>query len=460
MAVAAERPPGVLVAVLLAALAQGQAVPGAAQEPDPLSLSEALTIARRESPTLAGSEAALASAAADRLQRLGALLPAVDASTSWSTAHSRSFTATDVFGDPTAREVAVESTTRGTTQSLGLGVTLFDGGESWSAFKAASARREAAVAAADRAWTEVRAGVATAFFALMEAREALEIERALLEARRADVERTEGLFRVAAADPIDLLGARIEASRQEAAMAAAVEEAEKAGIELGRAIGVGGSVEEGLVAPLDPFDPDSLDLASLVAAALEGHPDLARRAADLRAAEAEADAEGWLAYLPTVRGSAGWGRSEFGDADQEFFHLDPRNSSWDFRLSLSLPVFDGFARQAERSRAAAGMDSAEEELRAARLNVEAEVRRRFLDLRNAWRQLELERSTVEMARERAEMARERHRIGAIDFVRLQEVLDQATVAERARVLRHYGWYRALVELERAAGRPVALPDVP
>ncbi|HUP21261.1 MAG TPA: TolC family protein, partial [Gemmatimonadota bacterium] len=435
---------------------------GAAQEPPAgaLSLTDALVVARRESPALAESHAALATAAADRLQRLGALLPSVDASISWSTAHSRSFTATDVFGDPTAREVAVESTTRGATQSLGLGVTLFDGGESWSGVRAATERRRAADAATRRAWIDVRAAVATAYFALMESREALGLERALLEARRADVERTEGLFRVAAADAIDLLGVRIEASRQEAGVSAAVEEAEKAGIDLGRSMGTGGAIESALAAPLEPFDPDSLDLDALVAAALEAHPELARATAEFRAARAEADAEGWLAYLPTVHGSAGWGRSEFGGSEQEFFHLDPRNSSWNFRLTLSLPVFDGFARQAGRARATAAVNAAEERLEAALLDAEAEVRRRFLDLRNAWRQLELERTTVEMARERAEMARERHRIGAIDFVRLQEVLDQATEAERARVLRHYGWYRALVELERAAGRAVALPDVP
>ena len=426
-------------ALILVVFTVGPAVPGAAQVADPMPLADALAVARRESPDLAESRSALVTAAANRLQSAGALLPSVDASTSWSTAHSRSFTATDVFGDPTAREVAVESTTRGVSQSVALGVTLFDGGDSWSALKAASARRDAAWASSERAWTEVRARVATAYFAVMEAREALALELTLFEARRADVERTEGLFRVAAADQIDLLGARIE---------------------LGRSMGVGGSVEEPLVAPLEPFDPDSLDLDALVSSALDRHPDLARGEANLRAAEAEADAQGWLAYLPSVRGSAGWGRSEFGGAEQDFFHLDPRNSSWDVRLSLSLPLFDRFARQADRSRTAAAMEAAEEGLRAARLDVEAEVRRRFLDLRNAWRQLELQRTTVEMARERAERARERHRIGAIDFVRLQEVLDQATVAERARVLRHYGWYRALVELERAAGRAVALPDVP
>jgi outer membrane protein TolC len=59
-----------------------------------------------------------------------------------------------------------------------------------------------------------------------------------------------------------------------------------------------------------------------------------------------------------------------------------------------------------------------------------------------------------MARERASLARESYEAGGIDFMRLQQVLDGATEAERALVQRRFDYYRALVELEAAVGRPV------
>lgn len=426
-----------------------------AETPAVLTLDEALHIARRANPELARARNAVRRAAADRLERTGLLLPSVEASSRFSTAHTRRFTTTDVFGDPTAREQAVESTTRGSSQSIDLSISLFDGGDGWTGLRAAGARREAAEADADARWVETRARVANAYFTLMERREAAEVERALLEARVDDVERTEALFRVVAADQIDVLGARIEAARQEGALAAAAEVGEKAELELGRALGTGGGVDARLVLPFEPFDPGTLDADSLVEGALASHPDVARLTAEGRAAEHERADEGWLAYLPSVDARLGYGRSEFGDTDQPFFELDPRNTAWDFQVALSLPLFDGFRREAARTRARVATDDAAEALRARRLDVEFEVRVRWLNLRNAWRQLELEEATVAMARDRVELAREKYGIGAIDFIRLQQVVEQATAAERGLVRSRYEWYRALVKLERAVGRPLA-----
>jgi len=423
-----------------------------------LTLAEALAVAARESPALEQARGAVSRAAADRLEGVGRLLPSLNATSGFSTTRVRRFTTTDVFGDPAAREEAVTATTRGSTQGLGLSATLFDQGESIAAARAAGARRAAAEAALEARWSELRAEVARAYVTLLERREAIEVERALLDARAGDVERTEALFRVVAADEIDVLGARIEARRQEAQLAAAEEAAQRAELELGRAMGIDGPADVRLVEPLAPFDPDSLDGEALVDLAREAHPEVRRLAAELEAARREENAEGWVAWLPRVDARASYDRSEYGGADAPFFVLDPRDTAWSFGLSLTLPVFDRFSRQAERSRARASVRSAGAALRERDLAVQAGVRTRWLELRNAWRQLVLEEATVEMARERARLAREKYQIAALDFTRLQQALDQATAAERALVQRRFDWHRALVELERAVGRPVALPD--
>ena len=445
---------GVLLAVTASPAPAAQQTPSS----DPLTLAEALATAGRESPALAVERSAVDRAAADRLGSVGALLPALDATAGFTTTWTRRFTTTGDFGDPATREEAVEATTRSSFQGVGLSAILFDGGERWTDLSVGTARREAARASLAARWTEVRAEVARAYVTLVERREVVEVERAILESRRADVERTEALFRVAAADRIDLLGARIEARRQEALLAGALEEAAKAELALGRAMGTGSAAREALLLPVEPFDPDSLEIEVTVRAALDDHPTIVRDRAELRAAEAEAASEGWLAWLPSLGVSAGWNRSEFGGPDLPFFELDPRNSSWDVGISLSLPLFDRFSRRVERARARAAVDAADANLRVARLDVESEMRSRLLDLRDAWRRLEIERAAAALARERAEMAREHHRIGAIDFVRLQEVVDQSTAAERAVVAARHGWYRAVVELERAAGRGIVLPD--
>ena len=114
-----------------------------------------------------------------------------------------------------------------------------------------------------------------------------------------------------------------------------------------------------------------------------------------------------------------------------------------------------FARRAGRARARAAAADGDALLRARRLEAETAVRARLLDLRSAWRSLQAESEAAAMARERADLARETYEAGAIDYTRLQQILDGATEAERGLVQRRFDYYRALIELEHAVGRPVA-----
>ncbi|MGH7589425.1 MAG: TolC family protein [Gemmatimonadota bacterium] len=444
-------------ALVLACLLPALANDAWAQET--LSLTDALALAERHHTELTRARNGVAAASAGRRAARAAFLPGINASTSFDVARVRRFTTTDVFGDPAEREEAVEATSRGASQGVFVDWTIFDGGKTLAGARAAGARHRAAEAALEAVWSGVRAEVARAYFHLLERRRTLDVERAILEARRRDVETTQRLFPIVAADLIDVLGAGIVARRQEAAVATAEEAALSAGLELARAVGAGIEPEARLGAPFEPFDPDSLDMETLVREALSAHPEIRSLTAQAEAAGAESWDDGWLAYLPEVAVSATYLRSEFGGSARPFFELDPRDTAASFGLRLTLPLFDRFARYAERARTKAAAAGAAAELRARRLEAETGIRSRFLDLRSAWRRFDIEVETAAMARERAELARAKYEVGAIDFTRLQQVLDGATETERALIQRRFDYYRALVELERAVGRPVALPEV-
>lgn len=447
----------IAVAALAPAFVDGASAQDAATRADTLSLSHALMLAERHSPELARGRNGVRAARAGRRVARAAFLPGVNASTSFDVVRARRFTTTDVFGDPAEREVAVEATSRGSSQGVFLDWALFDGGRSVMGARAADARHRAAGAALQAALSRVRAEVARAYFQVLERRRTLDVERAILEARRRDVEATERLFPILAADRIDLLGARIEMRRQEAAVATAEEAALAAGLELARAVGTQIDQEARVEAPFEPFDPDLLDVGALVREALAGHPEIRVLVAQAEAARAEASDDGWLAYLPEVTAGASYLRSEFGNSARPFFELDPRDTAASFGLRLTLPLFDRFARHAEGARSKAAAADAEAVLRARTLEAETVVRSRFLGLRSAWRSLQIELDTVAMARERADLARATYELGAIDFTRLQQVLDGAAEAERTLVRRRSDYYRALVDLESAVGRPVTLP---
>ncbi|HET6342701.1 MAG TPA: TolC family protein [Gemmatimonadota bacterium] len=441
-----------VLACLLPAWAEG------AWAQETLSLTDALALAERHHPELTRARSGVAAAGAGQRTARAAFLPGVQASTSFDVARVRRFTTTDVFGNPAEREEAVETTWRGASQGIFVDWTIFDGGKTLAGARAAGARHRAAEAALGAAWSGVRTEVARAYFHLLERERTLDVERAILEARRRDIETTRRLFPIVAADLIDVLGARIVARRQEVAVASAEEAALSAGLELARAVGAWIDPEARLGAPFEPFDPDSLDMEALVREALSAHPEIRRLAAQLDAARAESWDDGWLAYLPGVAASATYLRSEFGGSARPFFELDPRDTAASFGLRVTLPLFDRFTRYAEHARAKAAVAEAGAALQARRLEAETGIRARFHDLRSAWKSLDIEVETAAMARERADLARAKYEVGAIDFTRLQQVLDGATEAERTLVQRRFEYYRALVELERAVGRPVALPE--
>lgn len=446
-------PAGIVLAMGLAAAsgARGQAAPHG------LTLSDAWELAERHHPDLAVARNGVRAAVAEGLAARAAFLPDVRVSTGFDVTRFRRFTSTDDFGDPAEREEAVETTARGASQGLLLDWTIFDGGTALAGRRAATARRREAEAALEAARRRVQAEVARAYLDLLERRRMLDVERANLDARRRDVATTRRLFPIVAADRIDVLGAEIALRRQEAAVAAAEEAALAGGLELAQAAGTAIDPGSRLEAPREPFDPDSMDVEGLVRAALSDHPVLRELAARAEAAGAEAWDDGWPAYLPEIAAGASYLRSEFGGPTQPFFHLDPRDTAASFGLRLTLPLFDRFARHAARARAQAAAADAAAALRAGRLEVETAVRSRFLGLRSAWRSLEIEAETASMARERAGLAREMYEAGGIDYTRLQPILDDASNAGRGLVQRRFDYYRALVELERVAGRTVAPP---
>lgn len=448
---------GIGRALLLAALLTGSADASRAQPAERevhLSLADVVAMAERHNAELVRAGNGVAVAGAGRLAARAAFLPVVSAATSFDVTRVRRFTTTDVFGDPAEREEPVEATSRGAIQGVFLDWTLFDGGRTLAGARAAGARRRAAEADREATRSRVRAEVARAYFQLLERQRTLGVERAILDARRRDVETTERLFPIVAADRIDVLGARIELRRQAAVVGAAEEAALAAGLDLTRAVGAKIDPDARLQVPFEPFDPQSLEPADLVRAALDAHPEIRSLAASAEASRIEAWG-GWLAVLPVVAASASYVRSEFGGSERPFLELDPRDTASSFGLRLEWPLFDRFARRAGRARARAAAADGDALLRARRLEAETAVRARLLDLRSAWRSLQAESEAAAMARERADLARETYEAGAIDYTRLQQILDGATEAERGLVQRRFDYYRALIELEHAVGRPVA-----
>lgn len=127
-------------------------------------------------------------------------------------------------------------------------------------------------------------------------------------------------------------------------------------------------------------------------------------------------------------------------------------SPWSIAATISLPLFDGFGREARLQQAQALRSDARHAVRAQELALTSNVTGGYRNLVTAARTVELQELNAERAREELQFAEERYRVGQGTFL---EVTDARTSYERAqseRITAIYEYHKAYAALESAVGR--------
>jgi outer membrane protein len=137
------------------------------------------------------------------------------------------------------------------------------------------------------------------------------------------------------------------------------------------------------------------------------------------------------------------------------------NNKWPFhftkqpfsaRLSISLPIFDGFSRNLQVAQARALEDDLTESVRARQLQVETDVRGRYLGVLNAYQTIQVQDQNRQFAREQLRLAQDRYRLGAGSSLEVSDAQNAVTRAEGDYVNAVYEYHKAVANLEFAVGR--------
>jgi len=437
--------------IVLAILLAGATAPMAAQEvPRQLTLDDAIRIALQRNPshrrTLNDEHV---TAVAERAA-WSQFLPNVSASMGTSISKSRFVSGEDDFGRPIPEDVHRSSADQGISANL----TLFDGLSRVNSVRAARAESRAVAARIAGSQNALVADVSRRYYAALQARQRIALEEQLLASARERLEMTEQQLRVARTHPEDVLGAQVDVARQELALEQARGNARKADLDLLQVLGVEDAVAFDLAGELPAlFDPLSLDEDALVARALEAAPRLLELEASASAAEHRAASSRWNRW-PSVSLNASFSRSIGLDGNEALFDLNPRDRGFRVGLSAQIPLFTRFQVSQQIAQANAQADDARELLREERLRVERDVRAALVDLRNAYRAVELAERSAELARQRVELAQEKFRLGSISFADLQRFIDDAAREERAAMDARFAWINAVIALEQQVGGQV------
>ncbi len=132
------------------------------------------------------------------------------------------------------------------------------------------------------------------------------------------------------------------------------------------------------------------------------------------------------------------------------FTSSPRSLS----ATLSIPIFDGFAREQRLQEAQASRDDARYAVRAQELSLTANVTAAYLTLTTAAKTVAIQEQNAAKARDELTLAQERYRVGSATFLDVSDARTSFERAESDRINAVYDYHKAYAALESAVGRPI------
>ena len=440
------------------------AVAGALQ-PGPsiprVTLEQALGLGRRFNPSQVQAQQNLRVASMGVTQAWGAYLPTVSGT---GTASRSSNTRVNQAGIP-------QSFTNTDASSYGVNASLnlFTGFQRGANMRAANATRDMNQAALVGQNYATDLNTKQAFFNALSTQELVGVAQANLARSDQQLKLTTEKLRLGATTRSDSLQASVDYGNAEVQLIQARANALTAQATLARAIG-----SEGMVSAVPDTTLEvrlsALDTAALRRDAEANAPSVVQAQAGVVAAQAGLTANR-AQYYPTLSlgASETWNgaqmplaqaplqRSIVQDAvdptkeDTSYFRGPRYTGTWNVRLSLSVPIFNGFVREASIVSADANYQASQAKLRDARLGLDASLTQDLTALDAAAAQIDVSRTSVAAAQENLRMQRERYRLGAstiVDLLTAETTLNQAEVTL---VQARYTYLIARAQLEALVG---------
>jgi len=136
------------------------------------------------------------------------------------------------------------------------------------------------------------------------------------------------------------------------------------------------------------------------------------------------------------------------------FPFNFTNQPRSFSAMLSMPLFDGFAREQRVQEAMASRSDARYSVRSRELALTADVTAAYLTLVTAEKTVALQEQNAAKARQELKLMQDRYRIGATTFVDLAQSRATYERAESDRITAIYDYHKAFAILESAVGKPL------
>lgn len=398
-----------------------------------VTLDEAIERALEVAPAMLDAESGRAVAGATQLTTRGAWLPTLSLGGTFANSSNERFD--QATGQLVSQNYSAQA--QGSVQ-------LFTGGRRFAQGRAASAGVRSADADLRAQRFATILATTQAYYDAAAAQDLLRAAEQRLGRAEQQLDFAQTRLEVGTATRSDALRAELERGNAQLAVLEANAGLRTAALQLGRRVGV-----EGEVRPADDALPDRAPelpaTETLVAQALSSSPSVVAAEADLQSRHAERLAS-FTGYLPTAQLSGGY--------DWFAFDFPPSQRSWNMRLTVSLPILNGFQREAALQRTAAAERAAAGRAQDARIAARADVEAAVLTIESAGQRVQIADRSVELAEEDLRVQEERYQIGAATILDLQTSQVTLAEAENARVLARQALGTAVARLEAILGQRI------
>ena len=421
---------------------------------DPMSLKDAVRLALANNPAVAASDAGRTAAQSRIDEARGGLLPKVNYAESWARSDNPVFAFSSLltqhqFG---AQNFEIGPLNRpdfiNNFQSLlTADQTLYDGGQTRSAIRAAEAGQHIASENHRLTETQVIAGVVRAYFDALLSAEQWNAARQAVKSAEADLDRAQTIRAAGMSTDADVLSIRVHLAGVNEERIRRQADLEVARAALNQAIGLDLDTAHSLTTSLARVNLTDVSLADLESAAIADRPEARQSKQSIRLAEDQSkQAQAALRPQITLHGAF--------EADRQNFY-DRGGANWLLSLGLRWNLFNGFSDKAriDENKSLLRRSQAEDERTGSAIRLE--VRRAYADLRAAEQRIEVAKASVEEAEESLRITQNRFEAGfsnVTDLLRTETAVLQAKTRHLAAI---HDQRLAAAALEMAAGRLTA-----
>jgi outer membrane protein len=413
----------------------------------PVTLAEAIRLAQQNSPQTIAARGSVQAGKAALRSAYGAFLPSITASFGAGRQFTGAGSLTRV--NSAGEKVTIAGNQWNFSNSLGFSAELFNAANIPNV-RAAKADVTAATQSVVAQSFTVALNVEQQFYASLSALESEDAARTQLAEAQQQLDASRRRVVAGAATASDSLTAVVLVANAQLALRTAQNNRRDANATLTRLTGSTVPLSAALNDPeVTARDTVRVDSATVVALA-ESSPTIAQAVAQLSASEQRRKAAR-ASYIPTLNASysrGGTGTGAFG------FGNDPFVFSGQLNLSLSIPIFNGFAREAQIANATVNQANAAATLRDTRLEAQ-QLSVQFIDaLRLGQEQIVVQTASIAAATENLRVVQQRYNLGLstiVDLLTAQTTLNQA----QANLIAARNSVRlATAQIEQLIGRPL------